>query len=92
MQPSQYIIKSYNLLCEVTVSRTYDTLKALQGIIIYSSQFHSLTIQVSLFTCSNEEMGSEKLRDFVHGHRAELEGAPGYVTQLNLHLKCREMP
>ena len=39
--PSQDIIRYYGLLCDVTFSRTYDRLRALQGILPYLSQSHS---------------------------------------------------
>lgn len=85
----QDTIRYYGLLCDVTFSRIYDRLRALQGILPYLSQSHSPGGRCR-YARSNE-MGSEELRE-LSMVIAELEGAPGCVTQLSFHLICREMP
>lgn len=67
-------------------------LRALQGSVPSLSQSHRPGERYHLSTCSNEETGSEKLRELSKVTEQSWEETPGCVTPPNFYLILREVP
>lgn len=67
-------------------------LRAPQSSVPPLAQSHSPGDRCHLSTCSNEKMGSEKLRELSKVTQQSWEETPGCVTQPNFSLILREVP